>query len=227
MEENSQAHILRDLRLAMKRKGMGGLVRDLLLHPGNQAIALYRLYRWLYLKGHLYLAFFGYRLNYFLTGVDIHPDADIGPDFHLDHPQGVLIGRRTKIGRGVRIYSKVSVGAVGLPEENPFLEIKDYVQIIHGAQVGGSCTIGEYAVIAANVVNVNRDVPPYATVVGNMGRIVKINGERVNPDDYKNYKYNPADFHGPPEWHDPSKDEQRWETSWIDPKMYGEGGKNR
>jgi serine O-acetyltransferase len=227
MEEKSKGNIINDLRLALVRKGAGGLVRDMLLHPGNQAIALYRLYRWLYLKGHLHLAFFGARLNYFLCGVDIHPDADIGPDFHLDHPQGVLIGRRTRIGKGVRIYSKVSVGAVGLPEENPFLEIKDYVQIVHGAQVGGSCTVGEYAVIAANVVNVDRDVPPYATVVGSMGRIVKIAGERVNPDDYKAYKYDPADFHGPPPEHDLSKEAQRREGSWLDPKMYGEGGKGK
>ncbi len=220
MAEEKKAHFLEDLRLALKRKGLGGLIRDIFLHPGNQAIALYRIYRWLYLKGHVNLAFLGYRLNYFLCGVEIHPDAEIGPDFHLDHPISVLIGRRTRIGRGVRIYSHVAVGAVGLPEENPFMDVRDYVQIYHGAMVGGSATIGEYAQIGLNAVVWNQDVPPYSVVVGNPGRVIKVEGKRVNPEDYVGYKYNPADFHGPPPEHDLSKEEER-KGSWTDPSTYG------
>ncbi len=196
----AQNHILTDLKLAMKRKGTGGLVRDILLHPGNQAIAFYRLYRWLYVKGHINLAYLGYRLNYLLCGVELNPDADIGPDFHLDHPLAVLVGRWTRLGKGVRIYSHVAVGALGLPGSNPFMDVRDYVQIYHGAMVGGDCIIGEYAEIGLNAVVLDRDIPPYATVVGN-GLVVKIDGERVNPADYKNYVYDPADFHGPPKKH--------------------------
>ena len=217
-EREKAANILADLKLALRRKGTGGLVRDILLHPGNQAIALYRLYRWLYLRGHIYLAFLGYRLNYFLCGVEIHPDADIGPDFHLDHPLAVLIGRRTRIGTGVRIYSHVAVGAVGLPEENPFMDVRDHVQIYHGAMVGGSAIIGEYAQIGLNAVVWNQDVPPYAVVVGNPARVVKIGDRKVNPEEYRNYRYDPSDYHGPPE-------EERIERpkkyySWTDPSGY-------
>jgi serine O-acetyltransferase len=200
VETQTSTHFLTDLKLALKRKGTGGLVRDIFLHPGNQAIALYRVYRWLYLKGHINLAFLGYRLNYFLCGVELNPDADIGPDFHLDHPLAVLIGRRTRVGKGVRIYSHVALGALGLPGTDPFMDVHDYVQIYHGAMVGGNCIIGEYAEIGLNAVVLHRDIPPYASVVGN-GLVVKIDGERVNPDDYKNYVYNPADFHGPPKAH--------------------------
>jgi serine O-acetyltransferase len=198
MEEQGASHLLSDLRLAMKRKGFGGLLRDILLHPGNQAIALYRLYRALYLKGHTFLAEIGYRLNFFLCDVEINPDADIGPDFHLDHALSVLIGRGTRLGRGVRIYSHVAVGALGLPGTDPFMDVRDYVQIYHGAMVGGNCIIGEFAQISLNAVVLDRDIPPYAVVVGNPGQVVKIRGERVNPDDYKNYKYDPADYTGPP-----------------------------
>ncbi|MBC7253842.1 MAG: serine O-acetyltransferase [Actinobacteria bacterium] len=219
MSGDGKAHFLDDLRLALKRKGLGGMVRDVLLHPGNQAIALYRIYRWFYLKGWVTLAFLGYRLNYFLCGVEIHPDADIGPDFHLDHPISVLIGRGTRIGRGVRIYSHVAVGAVGLPEENPFMDIRDYVQIYHGAMVGGSAVIGEYAQIGLNAVVWNQDVPPYSVVVGNPGRVIKVEGRRVNPEDYVGYKYDPSHFHGPPPEHDPDKEPERSE-SWIDPRTY-------
>src|SRR4030042_4453969 len=95
-DEEKSSSILTDLKIALKRKGMGGLVRDILLHPGNQAIALYRVYRMFYQKGHVYLAFLGYRLNYFLCGVEMHPDAEIGPDFHLDHPVATLLGRSTR-----------------------------------------------------------------------------------------------------------------------------------
>ncbi len=219
MQGSAASHFLEDFRLALKRKGFGNLMRDIFLHPGNQAIALYRIYRMLYLKGHVNLAFLGYRLNYFLCGVEIHPDAEIGPDFHLDHPIGVLIGRRTRIGRGVRIYSHVAVGAVGLPEENPFMDVRDYVQIYHGAMVGGSCTIGEYAQIGLNAVVWNQDIPPYAVVVGNPGRVIKIAGKRVNPDDYRDYKYDPSDYKGPIPGHDPNRVERSMD--WTDPGSYG------
>lgn len=199
MEERKPgSHFLSDLRLALKRKGPGGLARDIFLHPGNQAIALYRVYRWLYLRGHTFLAHLGYRLNFFLCDVEINPDADIGPDFHLDHALSVLIGRQTRLGRGVRIYSHVAVGALGLPGTRPFMDVRDHAQIYHGAMVGGNCVIGEYAQIGLNAVVLDRDIPPYAVVVGNPGKVVKIGDRRVDPDDYTDYRYDPADYHGPP-----------------------------
>jgi len=219
LNQEKSSNILTDLKLAVKRKSVGGLVRDMLLHPGNQGIALYRVYRQLYLRGHVYLAFLGYRLNYFLCGVEIHPDADIGPDFHLDHPLAVLIGRRTRIGRGVRIYSHVAVGAVGLPETKPFMDVRDHVQIYHGAMVGGSAVIGEYAQIGLNAVVWNQDIPPYAVVVGNPARVIKIWDKKVDPKDYIGYKYNPSDYHGPPV---EESEEEKIERSraWTDPDGY-------
>jgi serine O-acetyltransferase len=219
MDDKKTSHIFRDLKLAMERKGLGGLARDLLLHPGNQAIAMYRLYRWLYVRGHIFLAFLGYRLNYFLCGVEIHPDADIGPDFHLDHPIAVLVGRRTRIGKGVRLYSHAAIGAIGMPDEHPFLDVRDGVQIYHGAHVAGSCTIGEYAQIGLNSMVLDQDIPPYAVVVGTPGKVIRIGDKKVNPDDYKDYKYDPADYHGPP----PSDErvEKLKKLSWTDPSSYG------
>lgn len=219
MADEKKAHFTDDLRLAVKRKGMGGLMRDVLLHPGNQAIALYRIYRILYLKGRFNLAFLGYRLNYFLCGVEIHPDADIGPDFHLDHPIGLLIGRQTRIGKGVRIYSHTAIGAIGLPEDNPFMEVRDYAQIYHGCLIGGSATIGEYAQIGIGSVLWNMDVPPYSIVAGNPARVISVEGKRVDPDDYKGYKYDPSHFHGPPPEHDVTREPERTE-SWTDPRSY-------
>jgi len=203
----SKSSSLTDLKLALRRKGLGGLVRDILLHPGIQAIALYRVYRALYLRGHMFLAGILYRLNIFLCDVEINPDAEIGSDFHLDHPVSVLIGRKTRIGKGVRIYSHVAVGALGEEGTNPFMDVLDYVQIYHGAMVGGNCVIGEYAQIGLNAVVLDQDIPPYAIVVGNPAKVVKILDEKVNPDDYKDYKYDPSDYHGPPPGKEPDYDE--------------------
>ncbi len=120
METQTENHFLTDLKLALKRKGAGGLVRDIFLHPGNQAIALYRVYRWLYLKGHVNLAFLGYRLNYFFCGVEINPDADIGPDFHLDHPLAVLIrARLPACGKGCASIPRGSWGRWDCPAPIP------------------------------------------------------------------------------------------------------------
>jgi len=87
------SHLLSDLRLAVKRKGIGGLSRDIPAAPGKPGHSVLQAYRWLYLHGHTFLADLGYRLNFFLCDVEINPDADIGPDFHLDHALAVLIGR--------------------------------------------------------------------------------------------------------------------------------------
>ena len=209
MAEENAAHIMTDLKLAIERKGIGGLFRDIFLHAGNQAIAMYRIYRWLYLKGHKNLAFLGFRLNFFFNGVEMHPAADIGPDFHLDHPIAVIVGRRTRIGTGVRLYAQAGVGGVGKDEDNPFLDIRDHVQVYHGAVVAGNCVIGEYAQIGLNAVVLNQDIPPYAAVVGNPARVVKIGFERVDPKDYRDYKYNPDDYHGPIE-----EEEVRRSGSW-------------
>ena len=71
--------------------------------------------------------------------------------------------------------------------------------IFHGAKVGGNCIIGEYAQIGVNSVVLDKDIPPYGVVVGIPGRVIRIGDRKVNPDDYVSYKYDEADYHGPPE----------------------------
>lgn len=197
-DEKPKSNIITDFRLAMKRKGLRGVFWSLLVHPGNQAIALYRIYRWLYLHGFERLAAVGMRLNYFFCGVEINPQAEIGADFHLDHPIGTLIHRRCRIGRGVHLHSHCMVGGHGDPGNDNFVDIRDYAQIYHGAIVGADVTVGEFAQVGLHAVARTHDIPPYSIAVGAPARIIKINGETVNPDDYKNYKYDPADYKGPP-----------------------------
>ncbi|MBN1288973.1 MAG: hypothetical protein JXA49_04975 [Actinobacteria bacterium] len=197
-DEGSRSNIINDFRLAMKRKGWRGVFWSLLLHPGNQAIALYRIYRWLYLHGFERLAALGMRLNYFFCGVEINYEAEIGPDFHLDHPIGVLIHRRCRIGKGVRLYSHCMVGAHGEPGNDNFVDIRDYAQIYHGAIVGADVTVGEFAEVGLHSVARTHDIPPYAVAIGAPARVVKVKGKPVDPGDFKDYKYDSSDYEGPP-----------------------------
>ncbi len=201
-------HVTEDIRLAVKRKGgYGALIKNLLVNAGLQAVALYRLSHWFYTKGWMTAALFVMRLNHLLCNVEITPDTEIGPDFHLHHPVGVVIGPRVKMGKGVRIYSTVALGALWREGQQTSVEVRDYAMIYHGAKVGGHCVVGEFAQVGLNAVSIFQDIPPYAVVVGNPGRVVKILGEKVDSADYKDYKYNPDDYHGPP----PGIEPDNWE----------------
>ncbi len=106
------------------------------------------------------------------TGIDIHPGAEIGEKFFMDHGTGIVIGETSVIGRNVRIYQGVTLGAKSFPldeQGNPIKGIarhpivKDNVTIYSGATVLGRITIGENAVIGGNVF-ISRDVNPNSTV---------------------------------------------------------------
>ncbi len=188
--------LLDDARLIIGRKGLKETMARALLHPGIQAIACYRVSHRLLLSGHGFLARVVWRIGYQLSGASIEPGAEIGPDFHMDHPQGTLIYRNTRIGAGCQVFSNCSVGAAHAPNVT---KIRDGAIVYHGARVGGNMTIGEYARIGVNTTVVRRDIPPYATVVGNPGKVIVIEGRKVDPADYEHYAYDPADYHGPPQ----------------------------
>lgn len=107
------------------------------------------------------------------TGIDIHPGANIGEDFFIDHGTGVVIGETCVIGRGCRLYQGVTLGALSFPKEadgtltkgiarHPILE--DYVTVYAGATLLGRITIGTHAVIGGNVW-ITHDVPARTRVV--------------------------------------------------------------
>lgn len=113
------------------------------------------------------------------TGIEIHPAAKIAPGVFIDHGAGVVIGETAEIETDVIIYQGVTLGGTGnhkCQKRHP--TIKQGAFISAGAKVLGGITVGEYAKIGAGSV-VLKDVPPYATVVGIPGRIVRIRGEKV------------------------------------------------
>ena len=114
----------------------------------------------------------------FFTGIEIHPAAKIAGGVFIDHGAGVVIGETAEIETGVIIYQCVTLGGTGKETGKRHPTIKQGAVISAGAKVLGGFTVGEYAKIGAGAV-VLKEVPPYATVVGVPGKIVRINGEKV------------------------------------------------
>lgn len=115
----------------------------------------------------------------FFTGIEIHPAAKIAGGVFIDHGMGVVIGETAEIEEGVVIYQGVTLGGTGKEKGKRHPTIKRGVMISAGAKVLGGFTVGEYAKIGAGSV-VLKEVPPYATVVGVPGMVVRINGEKTD-----------------------------------------------
>ena len=145
---------------------------DVLFYPGVTALALHRVAHWLW-EGRLF--FVARLVNHFarfLTGIDIHPGAKIDAGFFIDHGTGVVIGETAVIGKRVRLYQAVTLGAKRFPTDtegnlqkglprHPVVE--DDVVIYAGATILGRVTLGKGAVIGGNVW-ITDDVPPGASV---------------------------------------------------------------
>ena len=114
----------------------------------------------------------------FFTGIEIHPAAKIAGGVFIDHGAGVVIGETAEIEEDVVIYQGVTLGGTGKEKGKRHPTIKRGVMISSGAKILGGFTVGEYARIGAGAV-VLKEVPPYATVVGVPGMVVRINGEKV------------------------------------------------
>ncbi len=116
-----------------------------------------------------------------LTGVEIHPGAQIGRRFFIDHGMGVVIGETAVIGDDVLMYHGVTLGGTSLEKVKRHPTIGSNVMIGMGAKIVGAVTIGDNCKIGANAV-VNKDIPPNCSVVGIPGRIVVRDGLRVDDD---------------------------------------------
>jgi serine O-acetyltransferase len=114
-----------------------------------------------------------------MTGIEIHPGAQIGKRFFIDHGMGVVIGETTIIGDDVLLYQGVTLGGTGLEKGKRHPTIGSNVVIGTGAQVLGNITVGDNSYIGANAV-VIKDVPANSTVVGVPGRITKQDGKKMD-----------------------------------------------
>src|ERR1700724_3346442 len=117
-----------------------------------------------------------------VTGIEIHPAANIGRGFFIDHGMGVVVGETAEIGNDVTLYQGVTLGGTGFQTGKRHPTVQDNVTIGSGAKLLGPITIGHGAKIGANSVVIT-DVPPNSTVVGNPGLPVRVVGRRVEGPD--------------------------------------------
>lgn len=152
-----------------------------LTYPGVKALSRHRVANFFHRHHMKLLASMISKFARFLTGIEIHPAAEIAPGVFIDHGAGVVIGETAVVEKGVLIYQCVTLGGTGKDtghRRHPV--IKEGCVLSCGAKVLGGITVGEYSKIGAGSV-VLKDVPPHSTVVGVPGRVVRIKGEKI-PD---------------------------------------------
>lgn len=144
----------------------------LFCYPGLHAIWLHRIAHFFWKHKMRFLGRIISHINRFMTGIEIHPGAEIGRRFFIDHGSGVVIGETTKIGNDVLLYQGVTLGGTGKQKGKRHPTIGNKVVVGADAVILGAIEIGEGARIGAGSVVV-RDVPPGAVVVGVPGRTVE------------------------------------------------------
>ncbi|MBU1125778.1 MAG: serine O-acetyltransferase [Candidatus Omnitrophica bacterium] len=156
-----------------------GFLEVLFLYQGLHALMFHRIAHVLYRMRLFFFARFLSLLARLFTQIEIHPGAQIGECFFIDHGAGVVIGETTVIGDNVLLYQGVTLGGTGLEKGKRHPTIGNNVVIGTGAQVLGDITVGDNSYIGANAV-VIKDVPPNSTVVGVPGRITKQDGKKID-----------------------------------------------
>jgi serine O-acetyltransferase len=173
---------LPDLRYVLEQDAEAAFVGDpaakslheiVFCYPGLEAIAVYRIAHELLLLGVPLIPRMMTEHAHSKTGIDIHPGARIGPGFFIDHGTGVVLGETCDIGKNVKLYQGVTLGALSFPRDaagniirgmkrHPTLE-DDVVVYANATILGGDTVIGHHAVIGSSVW-LTHGVEPYAVV---------------------------------------------------------------
>jgi len=152
-----------------------------ILYPGLHSIILHR-----YISHPLYtlrLRFFARlfsQIGRFLTGIEIHPGAKIGSGLFIDHGSAIVIGETAEIGENCVLFHNVTLGGTGKHIGKRHPTIGKNVLIGTGATLLGPITVGDNVKIGAESVIIMHDIPSDCTVVGAPGKIVKLNGGKVD-----------------------------------------------
>jgi serine O-acetyltransferase len=169
----------RDVRTVLERDPAARSALEVALcSPGVHAIWIHRVAHALWRAGWPLSARWVSHVGRFLTGIEIHPAAVLGPGLFIDHGMGVVIGETAEVGENVNILQGVTLGGTSVKREKRHPTIGDNVSIGAGAKIIGGFSIGAGSRIGAGSVVV-REVPPNCVVVGVPGRITFRNGERV------------------------------------------------
>lgn len=150
----------------------------LLSYPGFYAILIYRIAHEMYVLNIPYLPRMISEIAHSATGIDINPGAVIAESFFIDHGTGIVIGETTKIGKKVKIYQGVTLGALSVKDGRQLADIKrhptieDNVTIYSNASIlGGDVVIGANSIIGGNTF-ITKSIPADSVVLAKPGDLV-------------------------------------------------------
>ena len=160
----------------------------ILSYPGFYCISVYRLANVLYRLGVPVMPRMMTEYAHGKTGIDIHPGAEIGSPFFIDHGTGIVIGETTRIGEHVKIYQGVTLGALSvekkLAKTKRHPNIEDHVVIYAGSTIlGGETTIGHHTVVGGNTW-ITESVLPYSVVYRNHRVVIRDSKDYDAPYDF-------------------------------------------
>ncbi|HEY3269133.1 MAG TPA: serine O-acetyltransferase EpsC [Armatimonadota bacterium] len=169
----------RDIRAVFEKDPAARTIWEVLSYPGVHAIFWHRVAHAMW-RAHLktparWLSY----LNRFLTGIEIHPGAQIGAGFFIDHGMGTVIGETAIVGEDVLLYHGVTLGGSSLKKVKRHPTLGNHVIVSAGAKILGAIEIGDHVKVGPNAV-VRQSVPPNSVVVGIPGRVIRQNGVPVD-----------------------------------------------
>lgn len=174
--------MLRDLRWDLARyhhKLRQPKLAIVLLFPGFQAVAFYRISRWLNTRSKRHLVWWWpllileavvTRLVEIVTGIYISPNAQIGAGLYFPHFGCIFIGEGAVIGRNCDVYQGVTIGYSGRPGQSGYPVLGDRVFVAAGAKVIGPLQVGHDVAIGANAV-LTKAAPDHVVVLGIPGKV--------------------------------------------------------
>lgn len=155
-----------DVCTALERDPASRSVPEVLTYPGLHAVWLHRVEHHLWERGHRLLARTLSQVTRFVTGVEIHPAADIGRRVFIDHGMGTVIGETAEVGDDVHMYHGVTLGGDGQARTKRHPTVADGATLGASSTLVGPITVAEGATVGAGAVVVD-DVSRETTVVGN------------------------------------------------------------
>ena len=144
----------------------------IILYPGYHALFFYRIAHFFYTLKLFFIARFISQVGRFFTQIEIHPGAQIGQRFVIDHGSGVVIGETAIVGDDCFVYHGVTLGAKRIEKDQRHPRLGNHVIVGSHAQILGNITVGDHSVIGAGSI-VTKDVPARVVVAGNPAKIIK------------------------------------------------------
>ncbi len=159
----------------------------LLCYPGLHAVWAHHFTHWLWRHDLRFLARWISQVARLLTGIEIHPGAELGRRLFIDHGMGTVIGETAIVGNDVTLYQGVTLGGTGKEKGKRHPTLGNNIAVGSGAKILGNITVGDNCRVGAGSV-VLRNVPANSTIVGVPGHIVLRNGQRVVITDPKDIR---------------------------------------